>query len=195
MEKFCLYIDDKTSEVENETPLDPVAKPAVEELVSAPASKKDENSTPAKSEANQTSCPVQQACESASNSEQQLIEPPPRVSYSPVAKPLTFMQKKLLLLQQENLAAFHNHQLGEGPKKLSKLQQEQAALKELQVSEPKPSKQEQQPAANDIWGNVVKKRSRLEMEKEAALAAKSEAVQEPVYKRKKLDEVNDYWKD
>ena len=41
----------------------------------------------------------------------------------------------------------------------------------------------------------MKKRSRLEMEKEAALAAKSEAAEEPAFKRKKLDEVNDYWKD
>ena len=69
MEKFCLYIDDKSSEAENEAPLDPVAEPALAEPVSVPTCKEDENPTPTKSETSKASCAIQQASESEPNSD------------------------------------------------------------------------------------------------------------------------------
>ena len=113
----------------------------------------------------------------------QASEPARDTRYDPLPKQLTFMQKKLLLLQQQNLASFGNTRLGEGPKRLSKLEQERTALREVTVQ----PKADPQVSSADFWSSTVKKRSRLEIEK-------AESLPEPApTKRKKVDDTTDYW--
>ena len=124
----------------------------------------------------QTPIAIKQVAVEAQGEQQEAIEEPRVVASDPYARTqsLTFMQKKLLRLQQDHLDAFKGGSLADiAVPKLSKLEQERKALESQRQKScfgQKPTLVQNNVTHEETFASAKPRKSRLEREKEEAAA-------------------------